>query len=98
MRFVFALVLLGVLGITPAAFADSVGCGGDDTTVNPNADMTVPNDLATPRDLSLPRDLSSRGDARREVHRRRRARGAGLIVISGLGACGVAVARRRVRA
>jgi hypothetical protein len=95
MRFIFALVLLGVLGITPAAFADVAGnCGDDEGPASP-ADLSV----APPHDMTIPpRDLSSRGDARREVRRRRRAKGAGLVVLSGLGACGVAVARRRGRA
>jgi hypothetical protein len=99
MRLVSAFVLLCVLGVTPAAFADVLGCGcGDDTTIEPNRDMTAPNDQAVPRDLSSsPPDLWPR-DARRDRRRRRRSAGAGMMVLSGLGVCGVVVARRRVRA
>ncbi len=90
MRILFAFVALAVLGVTPA-FADSVGCGGDDTTVGPPADMSI-------HDLSTPRHDMPWLDARRERRPRRRAAGAGLVVLAGLSASGVAVARRRGRA
>jgi len=92
MRIVSASIIAGVLGLTSVAFADAgIGCG-DDTTVEPNHDMSAPqHDLAAPHDLSTPRD------ARRDRRRRRGAAGAGLVVLSGLGASCVAVARRKVR-
>ncbi|HEX6839728.1 MAG TPA: hypothetical protein VF334_24285 [Polyangia bacterium] len=95
MRILLAFALLTVVGVTPA-LADSLGCGGDDTTLGPPLDMSI-HDLAQPHDLSQPRDLIQR-DARRDRRRRRRAAAAGMIALSGLGACGVALARRRVRA
>lgn len=95
MRIFAALFVLAVLGVTPA-FADAgIGCGDDTSNVEPS-DMSV-RDLSAP-DLSAPGDLSGRRDARRDRRRRRRAAGMGLVVLSGLGLCGVAVARRRVRA
>jgi hypothetical protein len=94
MRILSALALLGVLGVTSLAYADAgLGCGGDDTTEAP-----IGQDMSVPRDLTMPmRDLD-RGDVRREKRTRRRAAGAGMIVLSGLGVAGVALTRRRVRA
>jgi len=94
MRIACALVLLLVLGITPAAFADVAGNCGDDEGPAPPADLTVP----APRDMAAPRDLSTPRDGRRVRRRRRRASGVGLVLLAGLSAGGVAVARRRVRA
>jgi len=93
MRTLFAFATLAVLAVTPA-FADSLGCG-DDTTLGPPGDMSI-QDLA-PRDLSSPPRDILRFDARRDRRRRRRAAAAGMIALSGLGLCGVVVARRQVR-
>jgi hypothetical protein len=96
MRILVAFAMLAVLGVTPA-FADVLGCGCDKPDVPP-PDMSMPRDLSPAPDLAAPSDLSGLRDARRERRRRHRAAGAGMLVLSGLGACGVVVARRRVRA
>lgn len=85
-----------MLGATPA-FADVLGRGCEKPDVPP-PDMSMPRDLSPSRDLAAPSDLSGLRDARLERRRRHRAAGAGMIVLSGRGACGVAMARRRVRA
>ena len=95
MRILFAFVFIAVVAVAPA-FADAgIGCG-DDTTLAPARDMSI-QDLASPRDQARPSDLSRR-DARRDRRRRRRAAGMGLVLLSGLGAAGFALARRGVRA
>jgi hypothetical protein len=108
MRISSLLILLGVLTITPLASADVLPAPG--TCVDHEVDgcscrteqvcnHNAPEDMSVSpvRDLSAPRDLASPPDARLEHHRRRQARGRGLVLLSGLSALGVIALRRRYR-
>ena len=108
MRYLFAVMSLSVLGVTPA-FADATagpgmcatadkGCGCTEEFCNPALppDMSIPRDLAAPRDLSSPSDGSL--DACRErVRKRNRAHGRGLVLLSGASALVVFALRRRYK-
>jgi len=94
MRIASLFAFLGVLAITPAAFADSLGrgCGPyDDNPIKP-PDFTVPRDMS----VTQPHDMRPPTDARRETHRRHKQAGAlGMGLMAAASLAGVVVARRR---